>query len=225
MERKYRHPTRRQYHKLPTGSLMMTHVPEAALSALVLYLNNAEAPEEKNIVQILEEMLELEKIEQPIWSESVDPLMVIRKGRAVPNPLLKKIAPEKYAPQMEVDRRELSINQKLAQYQFVPFASAPVGSRRWAVTWLIRSRMPRRRPGFPLNPMEVDDGMACQMILELARAGWLNRLRRCQRCHNWLYAKFRHQTFCSTKCQQKHYAQSEEWKAKRREYMREYRYR
>jgi hypothetical protein len=54
------------------------------------------------------------------------------------------------------------------------------------------------------------------------QVGELTRLRRCSQCQKWLFARFRHQTFCSTKCQQKNYTQSDAWKAHRRAYMRRY---
>ena len=65
-------------------------------------------------------------------------------------------------------------------------------------------------------------GMAVEVILDIAKVGYLGRLRRCLQCRKWLYARFRHQNFCSVKCQQKQYTGSEEWKAHRRAYMREY---
>ena len=63
---------------------------------------------------------------------------------------------------------------------------------------------------------------ALEMILKLTQIGYLTRLRRCALCQEWLYAKFRHQTFCSMRCQQKRYTRTEEFKAKRRAYMRRY---
>ena len=63
---------------------------------------------------------------------------------------------------------------------------------------------------------------ALEVILRLTQIGYLDRLRHCAYCNTWLYAKFRHQTFCSVTCQQKKYTQTDQWRAHRREYMREY---
>lgn len=224
MLKRYRHPDLGHFHRLDLrkSSVGTALVPDAALAGLVRYLNEAEREREgKRIIQILQEMLELENIEPPVWSESIDgPMMVIKGGKAVPNPLLRKAAPEKYKLQLEIEKRKSVLNRELARYRFLPFAS-PHWEGRWLLIWQIQLRERKKRKPHR-GVMELDDGTALQMILDLARAGYLNRLRRCSHCRRWLYAKFRHQNFCSTKCQQKHYTQSEEWKAHRREYMRRY---
>jgi hypothetical protein len=222
MSRQYPHPTLGRFHKLDTSesSTAIHYVPDAALEDLVRFLDAEERIEkEATICLLLTEMLELENIEPPVWSETIDgPMMVMRHGRGVPNPLLKKVAPAKYKLEMEIDRRVSLINRTLAQYRFVPYAR-PVPGRLWAVDWGV-SRKGRKRleklAGLP-------EGMVIRLIVDLGRAGYLNRLRRCSRCKKWLYAKFRHQRYCSTNCQQKDYAHSEEWRGKRRAYMRNYR--
>lgn len=224
MLKRYRYPELDHFLRLDLrkSSVGTALVPDAALAGLVQYLNEAK-PERKGkrIVQILQEMLELEKLEPPVWSERIDgPMMVMKGGKAVPNPLLRKVAPEKYKLQLEIEKRKSVLNRELARYRFLPFVSPHWGGR-WLLIWQIQSRVPKKVK-LHRGVMELHDGTALQMILDLARAGYLNRLRRCSACRRWLYAKFRHQNFCSTKCQQKHYTQSEEWKAHRREYMRRY---
>jgi len=54
-------------------------------------------------------------------------------------------------------------------------------------------------------------------IVRLGERGLLARVRTCNRCTRWFYAKFNHQRFCSKKCQLRHYQTSEEWKRRRRE--------
>jgi hypothetical protein len=54
-------------------------------------------------------------------------------------------------------------------------------------------------------------------IVRLGERGLLARVRRCDRCDRWFYAKFNHQRFCGKKCQLQHYQTSEEWKRRRRE--------
>jgi hypothetical protein len=54
-------------------------------------------------------------------------------------------------------------------------------------------------------------------IVRLGERGLLARVRTCNRCKRWLYAKFNHQRFCGKKCQLQHYQTSEEWKSRRRE--------
>ncbi len=234
MLERFRHRELGYFHKLDLtkGNIGTTLVSDAELAGLIRYLNEAEAQREgKRILRILEEMLELEKIEEPVWGETKEemdfstgpkaqPMIVIRRGRSVPHPLLRKVAPDKYRRQLDIEERKFLLNRELARHRFLPYAW-PLQRGQWIVMWRIQSRAPKR-PKVHGGVVQLDDGRALQMILDFARAGYLNRLRRCSNCRRWLYAKFRHQHFCSSQCQQKHYTQSEEWKAHRREYMRRY---
>jgi hypothetical protein len=107
------------------------------------------------------------------------------------------------------------LNRDLSRYLFRPLVSPTYDANwhptRWLLTWY--SGRPGRKP--------IGKSWPLDRIFDLARAGQLSRLRRCSRCRNWLYAKFRHQSFCSLKCQQKHYTETEAFKAHRRQYMRD----
>jgi hypothetical protein len=59
-------------------------------------------------------------------------------------------------------------------------------------------------------------------IISLSRIGLHFRVRRCKNCTRWFFARFRHQLYCQEKCQREHFRSSEEWKEKRRVYMRRY---
>src|SRR5438105_7285882 len=131
-------------------------------------------------------MQELESIEPPVFSERIEgPVLVARAGRSEINPAFNKIAPRKYHLQLRIDGLLRSINKKLARYRCWPYALPPHGGT-WVVIW-----SPRR----PAAGYEMGELQALEDILNLARAGYLNRLRRCVRCQKWLYAKFRHQSF------------------------------
>ena len=60
------------------------------------------------------------------------------------------------------------------------------------------------------------------MIVRLAQAGYLLRVRRCKECEKWFFARFNHQLFCSQKCRQKDFNQSEKGRQHRADYMRDY---
>src|SRR6266568_7376998 len=45
-------------------------------------------------------------------------------------------------------------------------------------------------------------------IVRLGERGLLARVRTCNRCKRWFYAKFNHQRFCGKKCQLQHYQTS-----------------
>ena len=61
-------------------------------------------------------------------------------------------------------------------------------------------------------------------LLTLAKKpGELSRLRRCLECRQWFYAIRGHQQFCGEPCRRRHTAQNPEFKAKRADYMKQYR--
>lgn len=196
-----------------------TVVQKRFLADLTAYLNLPTTSEvRRRIIWLLEQMLELEKVRPPVFNEDIgdQPLMVMRRGMGVPNPLFKKVAPAKYRLQRQIDQKTLLINRELRRFRFLPFVSPLMG--KWDLRWLIS-----HQKGRTSTKKSLGDGVALHLILDFAKAGYLNRLRRCLRCQEWFYASVRHQNFCSTNCQQKHYADSDEWRTKRRDYMRNYR--
>jgi hypothetical protein len=67
---------------------------------------------------------------------------------------------------------------------------------------------------------------ASEAVLQIGLLGQerlLWRVRQCVKCRRWFYARFKHQRFCSTPCQQSHYRESPEWRDGRRRYMQRYR--
>jgi len=96
------------------------------------------------------------------------------------------------------------------------------------VTLYPRVRWKRRHTKEPelavsgLNPKSV----AFVAMLKLSQAGLLGRVRRCEFCRMWLFARSHRQRFHSDGCREKaHRAdrKTREGKAKRAQYMREYR--
>jgi hypothetical protein len=59
-------------------------------------------------------------------------------------------------------------------------------------------------------------------VVQLIGQGTILRIRRCKQCTSWFFAHFSHQEFCKTSCRIKHFAGTEEFKEKRRKYMRKY---
>jgi endogenous inhibitor of DNA gyrase (YacG/DUF329 family) len=99
---------------------------------------------------------------------------------------------------------------------FVQNPPAYTIDKRWKLEW----HYPDERLG---QTSYLGKGRALTCLIALAEEGTLDRMRKCPECSKWLYARFSHQRFCSTKCQQAHYWASPEWKAHRREWMRDYR--
>lgn len=59
-------------------------------------------------------------------------------------------------------------------------------------------------------------------FIELIEQGVILRIRKCQQCSKWYFARFSHQEFCSGVCRAKRHAGTEAFKERRRKYMRDY---
>ena len=230
MRKRLHSPEFGEYHPLDVGKggVGTVMVSDAEIRGLIQYLNYAQRKgADRTVLELLEQMLELDKMNRPLWGETEEERevasMVRKAGRSVLSPVLKKISPEKYRQELAVTDKTYQINRELSKYRFLPRTWSIGAPKPWKVMWEVLPNTPTK-VRFREGSFELNDGMALRMILDFARAGYLTRLRKCLRCHNWLYAKFKHQEFCSTKCQQTHYAKSPEWKAKRRDYMRRYRH-
>src|SRR5215469_12898372 len=177
------------------------------LSDLVKLLNRTKTVQGKRIVFILEEMLEIDAMVKPI------------EGILWPAMSLKKTDPQKFHRLAEIDDKIARLNHGLASYRFKPCTGIAIGAgggvTEWGAWWKRDSRE-KRDAGLRMFPSE-----ALELILRLTQIGYLTRLRRCRHCKKWLYAKFQHQIFCSTECQQREFTQRPEWKAHRRAYMRD----
>jgi hypothetical protein len=124
-----------------------------------------------------------------------------------------------YSPKMlKGARAGFGFTEVRMDYDAGTFVASPC----WVLDW----HYPRDYPRGRLAPGQFNDFLpsnALTGVVILAQQGTLNRLRECLRCGNWLYARFRDQKVCSTKCQQAYYWSSSEWKAHRRVWMRDYR--
>ena len=181
------------------------------LSDLIEFLNQTGTSRGKRIVMILEKMLELEEMTKPIKPE--EPMFTLVEW--------ERTDPKKYQVHWEIDKRRVILEKELSKYRFTPHAGVWMGGggkspSQWVVWWKgnLRSEVER--------DLRMRASEALELILKLTQVGDLSRLRRCTQCKEWLFARFRHQAFCSTKCQQKNYTQSEAWKAHRAAYMRNY---
>jgi len=181
------------------------------LNDLIRFLNQAKTLRGKRIVLILEKMLELEGMTRPIKPE--EPMIAAAEW--------ERTDPKKYELHWEIEKRRVLLERELSHFRFTPRAEVVMGGggkrpSMWAAWWKGDAGL-RAEQHLRMRPSE-----ALELILKLTQAGDLTRLRRCSQCQKWLFARTRHQAFCSTKCQQKNYTQSDTWKAHRRAYMRSY---
>lgn len=184
--------------------------PEGLLSDLISFLNRTKTGRGKRIVAILEKMLELEEMTKPIPPE--EPMIAAVEW--------KRTDPNKYQIHWEIEKRSAMLQWELSKYRFTPRAvvamgSGGKGSSEWATWWHVDFSDREKH-------LRMVASEALVLILKLTQIGYLTRLRRCVRCQKWLYAHSRHKVFCSMECQQKQYTHSEEFRAKRRVYMRGY---
>jgi hypothetical protein len=103
------------------------------------------------------------------------------------------------------------LTRSLRRYSYYPFfIPADGGSQlEWSSTQKKR------------NENLYDDSDAVFDLMELARQGLLERLMQCP-CARWIWARFSHQRFCSSKCREKEFRSSPQWKEHRRQKAREY---
>lgn len=179
------------------------------LGDLPKFLNGTRTLRGKKVIWILEAMLELEKLTSPISPE--EPMIAVLAW--------KRTHPKKFRLHWEIEKREALLQRELSRYRFTPHASVVMGGggqgpSKWYARW---KGDPKWEKHLRMNASE-----ALELILKLTEAGDLIRLRRCLQCKEWFLARFRHQKFCSVKCQQKSFTNTEAWKKHRRVYMRKY---
>ena len=128
-----------------------------------------------------------------------------RRGRLfVPPGTRERITYKRGHYHMPYPERE-AINQKLKRYKVYPVLFMQI-EEALIVTWESANRA----------------ATMVDLIVRLAQAGYVLRVRRCKECEKWFFARFNHQLFCSQKCRQKDFRQSEKGKQRRADYMRNY---
>jgi len=65
-------------------------------------------------------------------------------------------------------------------------------------------------------------GQQVDWVLELVFQKAILKVRTCQQCGTWYFARFDHQAFCSEGCRLKRHASTESFKERRRQYMKDY---
>jgi hypothetical protein len=166
------------------------------------------------------------------WSETLDTVAELIEALKKLDSLLRKKPPQLDNPvwwEWELAREplEASINRELWKCSFRPVLSAHSG---FDVRWLMAnkprvSRAQMRRwheAGGRMSNIPIDRTAVIQIVLEMATAGTLERVRRC-RCGLWfLAAPSLKKTFCGDACRFEKYQSTEGYKKERRKYMRGY---
>ncbi len=185
------------------------YIGEEMAEPLVGWLNKRrKTTNEAKIVQLFERIQKFTRSSIPfpgssIWLTDMDRIEF--QGREFESPaLIAQIAKKGKLP-TRPEPELVRINKKLRRYKVNPSLIFQIEDR-WRVTWESPSR-----------GSELVD-----LIVRLAQKGLLLRIRRCGECEKWFFARFNHQTFCSRKCRQRNFRESEKGRQQRREYMRNY---
>jgi hypothetical protein len=109
----------------------------------------------------------------------------------------------------EVQEMQKGINELLEQYPCFPWIH--VDGKGFCET-----------SSLPCGRQSMGEQLRVEAVIELGQKRLLSRMRQCQQCAKWFYARFSHQGSCSAKCRQSHYKTSKAFREKRREYMRQY---
>jgi hypothetical protein len=102
------------------------------------------------------------------------------------------------------------INRLLSDYKSFPVLVADkTNPQGWAIDRVF------------LLSGHITDAMAVEAALRLLHRGLFGNLQNCQ-CGSWFLRKFAHQRFCSSKCREQYWENSDERKAQKRDRAREY---
>jgi len=122
--------------------------------------------------------------------------------------------------QLELPRQLDELNGQLSSFSFSPQFSIGV-KKTFRVSW-VPGMGSRRFGGGPFaDAAELAESENAMRVIRLMEQGLLSSIRKCM-CGKWLVARMKKQTFCSTACRQAEFRSTERYKAKRREYMRNF---
>jgi len=168
------------------------------------------------VIRLLEDVVTLARKHEtqhfgPIFSAA---------GKNLPAPLTEEVYRksayatfDKYFPgqrrgvNAELEELVDRINRQLCRYRLYPLLGT------------VNSRLPIK---FSWTSASSLVGSLVADIVQLASSGYIERVRKCDECEKWYYARFINQRFCGRHCRQRNYTTSEKGKARRREYMRAY---
>ena len=124
------------------------------------FLNGTRTSDGKRVVQILEAMLELERLSSPV------------SGIVWPAMSLERTDPKRFKALCEIQDKNYALSKELAKFKFVPSADVMVGGgggpSEWAAIWRLSNKKPEKH-------LRMDAGEALQMILKLTQIGYLTR--------------------------------------------------
>ncbi len=111
-------------------------------------------------------------------------------------------------PGKKLRRLMHELDCRTSEYQLEPFCEIDCDNKLF-IDEAVSGRVP------------AGESVAAHGVFELLKQGLLDRIRCCI-CGRWFFARFAHQRSCSGACRHKLYEQSDDFKDRRRKYMRSY---
>jgi hypothetical protein len=132
---------------------------------------------------------------------------------------------------VEAENLKDKINHLVRGYRLQPHANElRLSAHRWFFGWetpgkrTFTAMIPGTIPGYEQQGRrEFGEASALMKLIEISQSGYLDRVKTCEQCAEWFYAKFSHARFCTRACQQNHFRSSSEFKAHKAQYMKDQR--
>jgi hypothetical protein len=208
---------RPQFYDLPSGAALRRMVSRpGSLDELLAWVSTSKTDGAVRINEILELITELVKLGHEkgdhqeqclVWRGRI---YKVKLNLPRPNRLPKPTERERMLASKLRQRMSLSI-YKLKPWYWTTIGDYPIFG------WFSAQDRPRDEND-PTEEASFTEQDAIIAILDLAREGLLRNVRRCQHCRVWFLGK-QNKKFCSLDCQQKYYRSSDEYKALRKDYM------
>jgi len=129
---------------------------------------------------------------------------------------------EKLQLQRAADRPHSDLARALKRYGFRIRLTMP----SMDVHWLFNMYCLRRADDFCWETQygfRVFEGDAVMATSRLAERGLLSRVRVCATCSQWLFARHSNYKFCNSRCRERYYTSTDEYRARKAGHMRQYR--
>ena len=129
---------------------------------------------------------------------------------------------EKLQLQRAADKPHSDLARALKRYRFRIRLTMP----SMDVHWLFNMYCLRRADDFCWETQygfRVFEGDAVMTTSRLAERGLLSRVRVCATCSQWLFARHSNYKFCNSRCRERYYTSTDEYRARKAGHMRQYR--
>ena len=180
----------------------------------------------KRIAEILRRLQQVEKVRIQLRPFIDDSKVVIPKDEEreeLPTDLIgwNWLYPYRHFEEAQMDALNRSAGQVLWETNLLlmRYTWAPV----IRMDWDLQFKDTRETEWNSKSEADYHEKLAVWLFTRDIEEGTIDRYRHCDECAKWFYALTDHQRFCSDACRKKYASGSDEYRSKRRKYMRRYR--